>query len=101
MRMLMNTLDREVAKDPDHLIVYGGTGRAARNWDSFDAIVESLKELKNDETLLIQSGRPVGIFRTKLWVPRVLIANANPVPKWAIGTTSGSSKTRGGLCTAR
>jgi urocanate hydratase len=83
LRMLMNNLDPEVAKDPDHLIVYGGTGRAARSWKAFDAIVKSLKELENDETLIIQSGKPVGIFRTTMAAPRVLISNAMLVPKWA------------------
>lgn len=83
MRMLMNNLDPEVAGDPDHLIVYGGTGKAARNWESFDAIVRSLQELENDETLLIQSGKPVGVFKTHEGAPRVLISNAMLVPKWA------------------
>jgi urocanate hydratase len=83
LRMLMNNLDPEVAKDPDHLIVYGGTGRAARSWKAYDAIVKSLRELDNDETLLIQSGKPVGIFRTTAAAPRVLISNAMLVPKWA------------------
>ncbi|MCL4356074.1 MAG: urocanate hydratase [Nitrososphaerota archaeon] len=83
LRMLMNNLDPEVAKDPEHLIVYGGTGRAARSWKAFDAIVRSLKSLENDETLLIQSGKPVGIFRTSPASPRVLISNAMLVPKWA------------------
>jgi urocanate hydratase len=81
--MLMNNLDPEVAKDPEHLIVYGGTGRAARSWKAYDAIVKSLRELGNDETLLIQSGKPVGIFRTTSAAPRVLISNAMLVPKWA------------------
>ena len=81
--MLMNNLDPEVAKDPEHLIVYGGTGRAARSWNAFDAIVRSLKSLENDETLLIQSGKPVGIFRTSPASPRILISNAMLVPKWA------------------
>jgi urocanate hydratase len=81
--MLMNNLDPEVAKDPDHLIVYGGTGRAARSWKAYDAIVKSLRSLENDETLLIQSGKPVGIFRTTTSAPRVLISNAMLVPKWA------------------
>ncbi len=81
--MLMNNLDPEVAKDPEHLIVYGGTGRAARSWKAFDAIVKSLKSLENDETLLIQSGKPVGIFKTTKSAPRVLISNAMIVPKWA------------------
>ena len=83
LRMLMNNLDPEVAKDPEHLIVYGGTGRAARSWKAFDAIVKSLKTLENDETLLIQSGKPVGIFKTTVSAPRVLISNAMLVPKWA------------------
>ncbi len=83
MRMLMNNLDPEVAKDPANLIVYGGTGRAARNWESFWKIVETLKELENDETLLVQSGKPVAVFKTHEWAPRVLIANSNLVPKWA------------------
>ena len=83
LRMLMNNLDPEVAKDPEHLIVYGGTGRAARSWRAYDAIVKSLRELGNDETLLIQSGKPVGIFRTSKAAPRVLISNAMIVPKWA------------------
>jgi urocanate hydratase len=81
--MLMNNLDPDVAKDPENLIVYGGTGKAARNWRAFDAIVRSLKELEGDETLLIQSGKPVGIFKTSRGAPRVLIANALLVPKWA------------------
>ena len=83
LRMLMNNLDPEVAKDPEHLIVYGGTGRAARSWEAYDAIVKSLRGLANDETLLIQSGKPVGIFKTTKAAPRVLISNAMLVPKWA------------------
>ena len=83
MRMLMNNLDPDVAKDPAHLIVYGGTGRAARSWEAFDAIVRTLQELENDETLLVQSGKPIGVFKTYPWAPRVLIANSNLVPKWA------------------
>jgi len=83
MRMLMNNLDPEVAEHPDQLIVYGGSGRAARSWDAFDAIVASLRDLEDDETLLVQSGKPVGIFRTHEWAPRVLIANSNLVPQWA------------------
>src|SRR4029077_9828863 len=79
LRMLMNNLDPEVAERPEELIVYGGTGRAARDWPSFYAIVRSLQELENDETLLVQSGKPVGIFRTHAEAPRVLIANANLV----------------------
>ncbi len=83
LRMLMNNLDPEVAEKPDELIVYGGRGKAARNWDAFDAIVRSLRELENDETLLVQSGKPVGIFTTHPDAPRVLIANSNIVPAWA------------------
>ncbi|MBM7836861.1 urocanate hydratase [Alkalihalobacillus xiaoxiensis] len=83
LRMLMNNLDPEVAENPDELVVYGGIGKAARNWESFDAIVASLKDLENDETLLVQSGKPVGIFRTQEAAPRVLIANSNLVPAWA------------------
>ncbi len=82
LRMLMNNLDPEVAEHPDQLIVYGGSGRAARSWDAFDAIVASLRDLEADETLLVQSGKPVGIVRTHEWAPRVLIANANLVPQW-------------------
>ena len=83
LRMLMNNLDPEVAERPDDLVVYGGSGKAARSWEAFDAIVRSLRELENDETLLVQSGKPVGIFRTHPGAPRVLIANANLVPHWA------------------
>src|ERR1041384_401930 len=83
LRMLMNNLDPAVAERPDDLIVYGGTGRAARSWPAYDAIVRSLQELENDETLLIQSGKPVGIFRTHEYAPRVLIANSNLVGAWA------------------
>jgi urocanate hydratase len=83
LRMLMNNLDPEVAERPDELIVYGGNGRAARSWEAFDAIVRALKRLENDETLLVQSGKPVAIFKTHARAPRVLIANANIVPKWA------------------
>ncbi len=83
LRMLMNNLDPEVAEKPDELIIYGGRGKAARNWDAFDAIVRSLRALENDETLLVQSGKPVGIFKTHLDAPRVLIANSNIVPAWA------------------
>lgn len=82
-RMLQNNLDPEVAGDPEHLIVYGGRGRAARNWPAFDAILESLRQLENDETLLVQSGKPVAVFRTHADAPRVLIANSNMVPHWA------------------
>jgi urocanate hydratase len=83
LRMLMNNLDPEVAEQPDELVVYGGTGRAARSWAAFDAIVASLRELEGDETLLVQSGKPVGVLRTHPDAPRVLIANALLVPKWA------------------
>ena len=81
--MLMNNLDPEVAEKPAELVVYGGTGRAARSWEAFDAIVRTLRELEGDETLLVQSGKPVGVFRTHEWAPRVLIANSNLVPEWA------------------
>src|SRR6476620_10662254 len=77
MRMLMNNLDPDVAENPDQLVVYGGTGRAARSWEAFDAIVRSLRELEDDETLLVQSGKPVGKFSTHDEAPRVLIANSN------------------------
>src|SRR5437867_5664336 len=83
MRMLMNNLDPDVAEDPDRLVVYGGTGRAARSWEAFDAIVRSLRELENDQTLLVQSGKPVGKFRTHDEAPRVLIANSNLVGNWS------------------
>jgi urocanate hydratase len=83
MRMLMNNLDAEVAEKPEELIVYGGSGKAARNWECYHAIIESLKKLENDETLLVQSGKPVGIFKTFPWAPRVLIANSLLVPAWA------------------
>ena len=83
LRMLMNNLDPEVAERPEDLVVYGGTGRAARSWEAFDAIVESLKDLESDETLLVQSGKPVGIWKTNEWAPRVLIANSNLVGDWA------------------
>jgi urocanate hydratase len=83
MRMLMNNLDPEVAERPQDLVVYGGIGKAARNWRAFDKIVETLRELEPDETLLVQSGKPVGVFKTHLGAPRVLIANSNLVPKWA------------------
>src|SRR5580765_757546 len=82
-RMIQNNLDPEVAFDPDNLIVYGGRGKAARNWECFDAILRSLKNLDEDETLLVQSGKPVGIFKTHTDAPRVLLANSNIVPHWA------------------
>lgn len=83
LRMLFNVVDPEVAKDPENLIVYGGTGKAARNWDCFEHIVETLVELEPDETMLVQSGKPVAVFRTHEWAPRALIVNAMLVPKWA------------------
>lgn len=83
MRMLMNNLDAEVAERPEDLVVYGGTGRAARNWEAYDAIVRTLETLASDETLLVQSGKPVGVFRTHEWAPRVLLANSNLVGDWA------------------
>jgi urocanate hydratase len=83
LRMLMNNLDPDVAENPAELVVYGGTGRAARSWEAFDAIVRELRALEGDETLLVQSGKPVGVFRTHEWAPRVLIANSNLVPDWA------------------
>src|SRR6266567_2220804 len=83
MRMLMNNLDPEVAEHPDQLIVYGGSGRAARSWDAYAAIIRTLQGLNDDETMLVQSGKPVGVLRTHEWAPRVLIANSNLVPQWA------------------
>ena len=83
LRMLMNNLDPAVAERPDELIVYGGSGKAARNWECYERIVATLRRLENDETLLVQSGKPVGVFRTHEEAPRVLIANAHLVPRWA------------------
>jgi len=83
LRMLMNNLDPAVAENPDDLVVYGGTGKAARSWEAFDALVRTLRTLKADETMLVQSGKPVGVMRTHEWAPRVLIANSNLVPDWA------------------
>ncbi len=83
LRMLMNNLDPDVAENPKELVVYGGIDRAARNWECYDKIVETLKQLNDDETLLIQSGKPVGVFKTHDNAPRVLIANSNLVPHWA------------------
>src|SRR6202165_2527007 len=83
LRRLMNNLDPEVAEHPDELVVYGGTGRAARSWPAFDALVRTLRNLEDDETMLVQSGKPVGVFRTNVWAPRVLIANSNLVGDWA------------------
>jgi urocanate hydratase len=95
LRMLMNNLDPDVAERPDDLIVYGGSGRAARSWPAFDAIVRSLRELGHDETLVVQSGKPVAIFRTHTWAPRVLIANALLVPAWANWKTFRDLEDRG------
>src|ERR1700712_776940 len=81
--MLMNNLDPDVAERPDDLVVYGGTGKAARSWEAYDAIIRTLEDLDDDETLLVQSGTPVGVFRTNVWAPRVLIANSNLVGDWA------------------
>src|SRR6478752_4517779 len=83
LRMLMNNLDPEVAERPDDLVVYGGTGRAVRSWAAFDAITRTLESMEKDETLLVQSGKPVGVFRTNEWAPRVLLANSNLVGDWA------------------
>src|SRR5688572_30439950 len=83
LRMLMNNLDPDVAERPEDLVVYGGTGRAARSWEAFDAIVRTLRTLADDETLVVQSGKPVGVFRTHPHAPRVLIANSNLVGRWA------------------
>src|ERR1700689_5443866 len=83
MRMLMNNLDADVAERPQDLVVYGGTGRAARSWEAYHAIVETLKKLENDETLLVQSGKPVGVFKSHDHAPRVLIANSNLVGHWS------------------
>src|SRR5580693_7054421 len=83
LRMLMNNLDPDVAERPDDLVVYGGTGRAARSWNAFDAMVRTLTSLREDETMLVQSGKPVGVMRTHEWAPRVLIANSNLVGDWA------------------
>ena len=83
LRMLYNMVDPEVAKDPENLIVYGGTGKAARNWECFHAISDTLQGLEADETLLVQSGKPVAVFRTHEWAPRALIVNCMLVPKWA------------------
>ncbi|MFL6281426.1 MAG: urocanate hydratase [Vicinamibacterales bacterium] len=95
MRMLMNNLDPEVAERPEDLVVYGGSGRAARSWPAFDAIVETLRRLEHDETLVVQSGKPVAVFRTHPWAPRVLIANALLVPAWANWETFRDLEDRG------
>src|SRR5690349_23302313 len=83
LRMLMNNLDPENAERPEDLVVYGGTGKAARNWEAYDALVRTLTTLADDETMLVQSGKPVGVMKTNEWAPRVLIANSNLVPDWA------------------
>ena len=88
LRMLMNNLDPEVAERPEDLVIYGGTGKAARSWECFDAIVNALRELENDQTLLVQSGKPVAVFNTTDMAPRVLIANSLLVPSWATWGTS-------------
>src|SRR4051812_17197568 len=95
LRMLMNNLDPAVAERPDELVVYGGSGRAARSWPAFDAIVETLRRLEHDETLVVQSGKPVAVFRTHSWAPRVLIANALLVPAWANWETFRDLEDRG------
>src|SRR5436190_7222132 len=95
LRMLMNNLDPEVAERPDDLIVYGGSGKAARSWEAFDAIVAALGQLEHDETLVVQSGKPVAVFRTHPWAPRVLIANALLVPAWANWDTFRDLEDRG------
>src|ERR1041384_4462401 len=95
LRMLMNNLDPDVAERPEDLVVYGGSGKAARNWEAFDAIVDSLRELEHDETLLVQSGKPVGVFRTHAGAPRVLIANSLLVPAWATWDTFRELEHRG------
>ena len=82
-RMIQNNLDPDVAENPDELVVYGGKGKAARSWECYDSIIETLKRMQPDETLLVQSGKPVGVMKTHLWSPRVLIANSNIVPEWA------------------
>ncbi len=101
MRMLMNNLDPDVAERPQELVVYGGIGRAARNWESFDRIVAALRRLDRDETLLVQSGKPVGVFRTHADAPRVLIANSNLVPHWATWEHFHALDRTGLACTAR
>src|SRR6187431_1447015 len=104
LRMLMNNLDPDVAECPEDLVVYGGSGRAARSWAAYDAIVSELKALEHDETLVVQSGKPVAVFRTHPWTPRVIIANALLVPAWATWDTFRDLEDRGltmyGLMTA-
>ena len=99
--MLMNNLDPDVAERWQDLVVYGGTGKAARSWEAYHRIVATLRRLGDDETLLVQSGKPVGVFRTHTDAPRVLIANSLLVPAWAIGSTSGSTRRWGSRCTGR
>ena len=99
--MLMNNLDPEVAERPADLVVYGGTGKAARNWEAYDRIVETLRRLESDETLLVQSGKPVGVFRTQPEVPRVLISNSMLVPAWGDWTHFREYERMGSPCTAR
>jgi len=101
LRMLMNNLDPDVAERPDDLVVYGGTGRAARSWPAFHAITRALRSIEHDETLLVQSGKPVGIFRTHPWAPRVIIANSLLVPAWANWKTFRDLEDRASRCTAR
>ena len=101
MRMLMNNLDPEVAERPEDLVVYGGTGRAARSWEAYDAIVRTLRTLGDDETLLVQSGKPVAVFRTHDMAPRVLISNSMLVPKWADWDTFRALEAPGSRCTGR
>ncbi len=101
MRMMMNNLDPDVAENPHELVVYGGIGRAARTWADFDKIVDSLKALKTDETLLVQSGKPVGVFKTHVDAPRVLIANSNLVPNGPLGITSTNSIKKAWPCMAK
>lgn len=101
LRMLMNNLDPEVAENPHELVVYGGIGRAARDWDCYDKIVETLKTLEEDETLLVQSGKPVGVFKTHSNAPRVLIANSNWCRTGQHGNTSTSWTPKARQCTAR
>ena len=95
LRMLLNNLDPEVAEHPERLVVYGGTGRAARSHEALKEIVRTLLRLDADETLLVQSGKPVGVFRTNEWAPRVLIANSLLVPRWRRGTSFVSSRQKG------
>lgn len=101
LRMLMNNLDPDVAENPHELVVYGGIGRAARNWECYDAIVKALKNPESDETLLVQSGKPVGVFKTHENSPRVLIANSNPSRTGPPGNTLTSWMPKGWRCTAR